>query len=344
MSVHILGPGAMGSLVAHELALGSRLVPSLIFKSKSALDSYTNSGGAVTLARPEGTDKVSTSTPIAATSRAHDVQSIENLVVATKNYSTEKALARYLRAMSPKTSILFIQNGMGVIPKLQQAFWPNPREMPRIYKAISTHGAYKANVSTVHHVGLGELFISELPNVHTDPAGLGELPPENALIQALLDRPALAAQHICHQDFLLKEMEKLLVNSCINPLSAIYDCLNGDLFYGDGASRTMQKIILEGVACLRREYAILKSVPEAGTVLAPDRILSLVLSVCQSTAKNSSSMREDMRRMNRTEIDSINGYISYLGRKHNLPTATNNLMVSLIKNKLGIERAQEQLF
>lgn len=250
-------------------------------------------------------------------------------------------MAPLIPYMTPDTNVLVVQNGMGVVPKLKQLFWPQPGLSPRFFHAISTHGAYKTSPDVVQHVGHGSLVISETPR-----AGLvldkndmvGDLP---LMVQALLKSSTLDASLVEYPEFLLRQLEKLVVNACINPLSASLDCLNGQLLLGDRVIVMMQKVIKEAVACFHKEHDLASVVPDAGTRLSRDRLLAVVLDVCNKTAKNSLSMREDVLRMRQTEIDSINGYIVRLGRKHKVPTPVNRTLVDMINAKVFIERETE---
>ncbi|KAM9907361.1 hypothetical protein OXX79_001005 [Metschnikowia pulcherrima] len=344
MSTFILGQGAMGSLVAHELALGGRVAPILLMKSRKALDVYANNGGAITVMRPSRADFITTSVPVEAVhglaGKLAAEEPIQNLIVATKTYSTVEALESYLPHINRNTNIMFVQNGMGVVSRLRRRYWPNAADLPNLYHAISTHGAFKSSPNVVHHVGLGNLLISRLPQDTANFTGSvhAEAP---ELVQHLTHSSHLEASFVPYPQFILKQMEKLVVNACINPLTTVIDCLNGDLLYAKNIVPTMNKVIAECVQCFRKEYDVHSMGPEAGVVLSRDRLLSAVLSICKATAHNSSSMREDVRRLNYTEIDSINGYIVAIGARRGIPTPANRMLLDLVRNKLAIEKTKE---
>lgn len=346
MSTFIIGQGAMGSLVAHEIALAGKLTPTLLVKSKKALDVYTNNGSSITVSRPLGADFISSTVPVEAAhglvSKFSGEDSIKNLIVATKTYSTADALKGYLPYITKDTNIVFLQNGMGVVPQLREKFWPNSWELPNLFHAISTHGAYKTSPNIVHHVGLGSLLISRLPLANNSNVFASELHQDiPEVIQDLKESSHLEASYVPYAQFIIRQMEKLVVNACINPLTTTLDCLNGDLLYAKNIVPTLNKVIGECIECFKKEYDIFSMGPEAGVVLSRDRLLSSVLSICQSTAQNSSSMREDVRRLNVTEIDSINGYIVKLGLKRNIATPANRMLLDLVRNKVAIERIKE---
>jgi len=53
--------------------------------------------------------------------------------------------------------------------------------------------------------------------------------------------------------------------------------------------------------------------------------------VCKATAKNVSSMLQDVLKKKRTEIDFINGAIVRQGSNYNIPTPTNEILASQIR-------------
>lgn len=264
--------------------------------------------------------------------RAQDLQGkkIENLIITTKCFQTEAALQPYIENLSSQSNILILQNGMGMPQFLINRFWANGSNCPRFFEAITTHGVYVDENGIVNHASNGTLQISDENGT-----------PQNKLpemIQAILETSSLNAKFLEHNDFLLLQMQKLVINCCINPLTAVFDVNNGHLIYGDETVKLWRSIITECTEMFFLEFPILQKIPQSKAFLSDDRLLEMVTSVCQLTASNSSSMRQDVRNLRNTEIDNMNGYISYLGRKHKKPTFTNSMITSLVKTKLSIDR------
>lgn len=337
--VYILGAGAMGTLVAHELAhTHPALQTILLFKNQRRLDSFIANESLVQVTRYIHDNIITTKAqllagrepPVGADSQR--LAAIENLIVSTKTYQTAQALQPYVQSLPKDSNVLLLQNGMGVLDEIK-TLWPEGG-LPNFYQAISTHGAYKTLPESVHHVGLGKLSIAKIGEESDG------IPP---FIQRMLEAPHLNAEYIPYTQLILVQMEKLVVNACINPLTAVFDCFNGDLLYGSHITRIFKNIILEATTVLKRDHRVLSTIPEANAFLDDKRLLQLVLDVCRLTAKNSLSMREDVRHLNPTEVEYINGYIVKLGRKHRIPTPTNNLMRMMVRNRLSMNRSLESL-
>ena len=312
-------------------------------KTSKRLQDYEDQGQKLTIVRSDGTNVTSSHSTVPATTSSATLADknfrIDNLVVATKLYQTEAALTPYIPYLSPSSNILLLQNGMGMPAFLTERFWPGISDRPNIFHAISTHGAYKTSPNVVHHASQGKLSISYIPKITEKPDISVEIP---QFIDLILQTKALDASYLEYKPFLLAQMEKLVVNSCINPLTALLDCYNGDLLYGTKVVPMMKRVILESIEVFFAEYKALEDISEARIFLNPDRLLKSVLSVCKLTASNSSSMREDVKHLNKTEIDWINGYIVALGHKHKIATPTNKMLVNMVKNKLSIDRAVDE--
>ncbi|CCG21992.1 hypothetical protein CORT_0B02770 [Candida orthopsilosis Co 90-125] len=330
VKVHILGAGALGSLLAHDLKLHQQraVSPTLLLRpNKSSIKDQF-----VRVKRLNDVHKSKESYIEVPTGKTKDLQGrkIDNLIITTKCFQTEAALQPYIENLSSQSNVLILQNGMGMPDFLIKRFWANGSNCPKFFEAITTHGVYVDENGLVNHASKGTLQIS-------DKNGTSEkMMPET--IQAILDTPSLNAGYVGYHDFILLQMQKLVINCCINPLTAIFDVNNGHLLYGDETANLWKSIITECVDMFFLEYSILQEIPQSRAFLSETRLLDIVTSVCQSTASNSSSMRQDTRNLRNTEIENMNGYISFLGKKHNKATFTNSMITSMVKTKLSIDR------
>ncbi|KAJ2589884.1 hypothetical protein H4R99_007301, partial [Coemansia sp. RSA 1722] len=58
-----------------------------------------------------------------------------------------------------------------------------------------------------------------------------------------------------------------------------------------------------------------------------------VTHIAQTTARNRSSMLQDVAAGRQTEVEWINGYLVRLGQQHGVPTPVNTLLYTLVKLK-----------
>lgn len=124
---------------------------------------------------------------------------------------------------------------------------------------------------------------------------------------------------------------KLAINSVINPLSALLDVPNGELLRLCGITRGLVEELVE-VAHLE------------GQRLEIDETVAKVEASMRQTARNHSSMLQDIRAGRSTEIDWITGAIVRLGRRHQLPVPRHRLLLDLVHDvgrRASAARAQQ---
>lgn len=338
LKIHILGVGSIGSLIAHDLkrSFPSVVSPVLLLRPEST--TTPSPQHKIYLSRIRNSQLITSSieTPSAKPGNVRD--SIDNLIISTKTGTTIEALRPYVPQIKPTTNILILQNGMGISRTLLDNFWPSANARPYIFEGITTHGAYIQD-GIVQHVATGAISLSEYPgNNPANPEQFlarSELPD---MIKYILDTHDLKASFYEYDKFLLMQVEKLVINCCINAMTALFDCKNGELLYAEDIQYLWRKIINEAKRALVQEYSMLNELDEAKQFLNTDRLLNQAINVTNLTKANSSSMRQDVRNLRVTEIENLNGYISLLGRKHNQHVPLNTTLTSLIRSKLAIDR------
>lgn len=132
----------------------------------------------------------------------------------------------------------------------------------------------------------------------------------------------------------------------INPLTAVFDCKNGELFI-HGAVVKMMRLLLQEAS------QVLLSLPELRVAADGDDEIEIrfstqeleikVLDVAGKTAANTSSMLQDVRAGRKTEIDYINGWIVRKGKELGMECEHNGSLVEMVKTekKIGVEDVRE---
>ncbi len=118
---------------------------------------------------------------------------------------------------------------------------------------------------------------------------------------------------------------KVLYNSCLNPLGAILQCPYGELVKTPALVDTMRRIIEEifAVAAARKVNLGYDDPQEYFDVLMKVQL--------PPTVEHRASMLQDLERGRRTEIDALNGAVSRYGRENGLATPVNDTLVALIR-------------
>ncbi|ODV97944.1 hypothetical protein PACTADRAFT_47773 [Pachysolen tannophilus NRRL Y-2460] len=349
--VYVLGVGSIGCLVSTQLAKISDRQIVLLLKDELTLNKFLNNESTlryenlINLRNPIIQDfkfKALSSVP---KNQFGKVDFIENLIVTTKSYQTLRGLEKFLPALNKNSKVLFIQNGLGVIDKLNETLFADPETRPQFYQGIISHGAFRQKKFAVKHVGLGDLKIAALPRTiptfNQQEEFVNSTESEQNLvpdfIQDIIKTPILNAQYLDYEDLLVTQYEKLIINSCINPITAILDSFNGELLKIEEMYPIFSKIIQECIDVLTKSNLnTIRNHQNFNILLNKERLINVVFKVAEKTSRNSSSMREDIRSLNETEIDYVNGYVVELGKKYNVYTPYNRLICDLVKAKLSL--------
>lgn len=122
-------------------------------------------------------------------------------------------------------------------------------------------------------------------------------------------------------DFRIHQWNKLFANAVINPITAITRAKNG-IVLSKHLEGTVERIVDECVAVSGKE----------GLNFDKIDVLKFVYTVAEKTSMNTSSMLQDVLKGNRTEIDSINGYVIRLAGKHAISVPLNEALYGLVKS------------
>lgn len=253
---------------------------------------------------------------------------IWNLIVSVKAPDTVIALSRVTHRLCRDSTITFLQNGMGQIDEVNQQVFPDIETRPNYVFCVNSHGITRVNAYTIRHAGFGTISIGFQPRIR---GSIDPLPPTaRYIIRTITRTPLLAAVPFAPTALQEQQLDKLAINSVINPLTALANCTNGELLHNFFFSRIFRLLLAE-TSLVIRSLPELKGVPNVNTRYGPDRLEHAVVRTANRTAKNVSSMLQDVRAHKRTEIDYINGYIVRRGEEMGIKSITNYVVMQLVK-------------
>ena len=119
--------------------------------------------------------------------------------------------------------------------------------------------------------------------------------------------------------------KKLLGNVALGAISAVTDLRSVEIMRVPELQEIVFRAVDEAAAVAKAEGVAL-DVAEAREVL-----MKLVDTSGGGTGNSKSSMREDIIRKRRTEIDTIHGAVARLARQHKVATPTIDTMVAMVK-------------
>lgn len=290
MKILIFGAGAIGLFTAgHCARLGHQT--KLITRTPDQSEQIRQFGVSVESQTGAFTQKIEAESAMALS------ESITNDVDLMINAVKQTSISEWLEQVEPyidgktkeRVPILFLQNGMGHVEQaIRHGF-------VRSYPAIVTHGVLKHTSTKVEHTGRGALIVN---------SELGSL-----LINGLNDEPDFPVNQT--DDVIGYQKKKLIVNAVVNPVTAIYGIRNGKMIENEHVLSVGRSVFEEAL-------------PVLGLRMED---WDFVLDVIRKTSRNQSSMKVDMDKGRRTEVDAILGFIIEEAQKRGLEVpVTENLL------------------
>lgn len=296
VNVQIIGGGAVGLLVASFLA--ERNINVTIITRREEQAASLNKFGLYRKNMDGSTVNVKVSASTVLLSQA-------SLIIVATKYNELHKIYPMLMELSPEIPLLFLQNGL--------AHYEEAQVLPHKHIAFASaqFGAQKENDYTVIHRGVGVLKTA---------IGRGD---ENEF--SLMKEIHQTNFPITFQENAEKMLfEKALLNSFINPLTALLQVKNGELIKNPHSLKLLHTIYNE----------LTNAFPYIQKVFPFEEVKRL----CAQTAQNTSSMLADRLEGRKTEIETIVGAILKKANKegHSLPTL--ETLYRLIK---GLEESGE---
>lgn len=262
---------------------------------------------------------------------------ISHLIVTVKAPHTINALQALAHRLTKDSSVLFLQNGMGIIDEVNKKLFPNEKSRPTYIVGVVSHGLYSKHMFEVTHAGEGTIALgvmSQMPmSEKSPPMRLSEQTASARYIMRTMTRtPLFVAVGFNPTDLLQQQLDKIAVNCIINPLTALFDIKNGDLLGNFHFTRVLRLLLAE-ISIVIRALPELQNVPNVNMRYDTLRLERLVFSIANVTAANYSSMWQDVQRAKKTEVDYINGYIVKRGEEMGLHCVMNYMLVHMIKAK-----------
>lgn len=360
--VHILGLGAMGAILTADLLRFTNASVIPLFRSRERLSRFQDEyRSTIQIRKMFLENQPVDSNPVEQSECPESFTggTIKNLIITTKTYQTKDALQPYMRFIDSKTNVILVQNGLGVPELLKEEVFTDSATRPQLFQGVISHGVYQDQGFTYNHAGTGDLKIARLPwdasgSIQSlDDAARDRQ--DNELV-SLLTEPQFAknfnSKQMTYQEMLMGQLYKFLVNSCMNPVTAIIDCVNGEL--ADDCPPIFSLIIEECLQVLKVEYHALFDYEQqyqgkpgypqlpVNSTLNTKNMLHQVLNVgCVVNRQNSSSMRQDTLNLRDTEIEFINGYIVKLAQKHGLSAKVNETVQAFVNLRTGVNRKRQ---
>lgn len=274
MRFTVVGPGAVGSLIAARLTRSGGHVCLLDYRPERA-EELEHTGITV-----EGDGPVWSAYPAVSCDPTVAATGADCIIICVKAFHTTTVCRRLAPYLSERTVLLSLQNGLGNIEQLMALGAGN------ILAGVTGMGVRLMAPGQVLCTGSGITWIA---------AARGE----NAAAPVVVAMQRAGFDARLHPDLRSMLWTKLIINAAINPLTARYRLANGELLSHPEAAPQARAIVTEAVTVARA----------AGIPISEAEMLMTLEEVCRRTALNRSSMLCDVEQGRPLELQSITGAI-----------------------------------
>lgn len=299
MNILIVGAGAIGSLIGARL---SKTTSSVFLFSTDRMHMEAVREGGLSV---EELDGQVNNYRLSACFEVDRLPPDPDLaLVLVKSYATREALSLVRGVCSASTVFLTLQNGIGNWERIAEVVGKKA-----VLAGSTAQGSTLVGPGLIRHGGNGPTYIGE-------PGG-----PVSGRVERVVElfrQAGLATEPSEQVERLI--WEKLIVNVGINAITALTGIRNGSIAQIEEAAGLCKSAVKEAIMVAGSK----------GFPMGADMV-ERVLSIARATARNRSSMGQDVDRQKRTEIEAINGAIVRFGREEGIATPVNETLRSLIK-------------
>jgi 2-dehydropantoate 2-reductase len=296
MNIVIFGVGAIGSLFGALLCKKNNV---LLIGRKAHVTAIKKNGLKIQ-GRTNLNVKIETESSVENVTFSPDL-----LILTVKSYDTETAIKQEKKIINKDTKVLSLQNGLDNIEKISRVV-----DSEKIISGTTTHGAYFLKPGVIKHTGTGITILGELKKGKNE-----QLDSVFRLFNEAEIKTSVS------KNILKDTWSKGIINSSINPLTAIFKCKNGHLLENKILEKLLEMICEESVNISKAH----------GIDLSNKEMLFKTKEVIKNTSDNFSSMLQSVMNRKKTEIDSINGKLIEIGKKYNVSTFINEILVYSVK-------------
>jgi len=224
------------------------------------------------------------------------------ILLTVKAHDTSGSIPIIEGMLREGTIVVSLQNGLDNHFLLASSF-------PGVVTGLTSWGATMLGPGRVRLSGRGDIVLGSL----------GEYMEGVEKVSQALAKAGIGSR--VSDDIALEIWSKVVVNACINPITALLRKENGCLLEPE-LGKLARELCMEGVNVARAW----------GIDLDPVSSLAGVMKVAMDTATNRSSMLQDLERGRRTEIDEITGSIVRRGEERGVDTSLNRALWYLVRS------------
>lgn len=296
MNILVAGPGAVGGYFGAKLANAGNNV-TFLARGK-CFDVLNSTGLNIKSFKGDFSIKVNA---VKEVDRSND---FDLVLMCVKSYDTEKCMNQIKSAVKNETVILSLQNGVENAENIKQI-----TENNNVLAGVVFILTEVIEPWTINHSASGKIIFGELDGTITERTATISNVFKNADIEYVVT------------DNIQKELwKKLIWNAAFNSVTALTNSVTKDILDVQESKRLVIEVMKE----------TLNVAAKLGHNIDP-QVIDEYVTLSSKPGSAKTSMRQDMLKGKRLEVEAINGAVLRFGEKTGVQTPNNNVLYSLLK-------------
>lgn len=351
--IHIIGHNKYGNFFAQSLANSGKSVIFLMSRPL-AIQDWHDAGETVRLLRNgeiESTPGIAFEPAVEDSSQRNYGETIENpdtvienLIVASHPGMMLASLRRVAHRLRPYSTVMFCENGLGIVDLVDKHVFPDPNKRPHYILANLDHdlreGRGRFDVAEARG---GTLSCTKLPKVVTErfdedsptiqrkyfdwPAS------SKYLIGALLQAPDLNTKTLGHKSFHRQQLMNVAMHTLIDSVSVAFDVKCKDLLFNFSISQYMQKV-LEEISRIICALPEIDTIPQAKRDFSVKRMQVQTRCILFHIGDRYTDFHADLREgKRRTGMNFYAGYLLGRAKEMNIQAPVLEALMLLVEGK-----------
>ncbi|CDO94064.1 unnamed protein product [Kluyveromyces dobzhanskii CBS 2104] len=279
------------------------------------------------------------------------ITAIDNLIIGEPtNKSFTMTFQKYKKSLNSESNVLIVNPGYGLLEYINKYVWKKDEERPNLF--IANVDDQKDTIVTSKEFTLRinkspiPISITRVPEkIHqythekTTQTKWNEFYPLTQLLTKLVEttKPVHIFQPSFHHfgDFMLIKSERLLIDSCVEPLATLLDCQKyGELLKSTFFQQLIDDLLTEQINILNISYPFLRSTPHFNTVFDKDNLKKVIHKHIYDRRFMKPRMLDNSKMLSKTNINQLLGYVVSLAKYKKIPAPKNEMVYNLVRGKI----------
>lgn len=274
---------------------------------------------------------------------------IEQLVVTLPCHATKQSIGNIAHRLDNNTTICLVQDGLGMIEELNEAFFQDPTRRPAyiLGHMTATLGYYRPAFFSTMFRRPGKLMLTAVEAGISNPFSRRSrsVPPEERggqstqFLRTLVSTEGLGAGGFRMEDFLMKKLPAMVFQCIIEPMAIALDTTY------DQVLRNNQAVLLAD-ELLEELFNVIWALPELSNstkvlhYCGMDALRRYTLARLSQKGTSQSQMLSLVRIGKMVDIDYLNGYFVRRGEELGIKMPQNKMIIDLVKARIEARRRQ----